>query len=230
MGIIKNRENRELYPLGLKRCQKCKEIKALSDFSKKKSTWDGLRSTCKVCDKADHDRYRNNPSNRQLESEYKRNYKAQRRQEVSDYNKKYRQENPYIVKAARRNWHLRNREAQNAESRERMKEWIKENPEKHRTNQRRRRAREFGAEGSHTHEEWQMLQGFFEGICPCCGKEAKLTLDHIIPLNLGGTHYLDNLQGLCKQCNSSKQDRAIDYRPAHVRRWAFAEMSFVYVS
>lgn len=40
-----------------------------------------------------------------------------------------------------------------------------------------------------------------------------LTLDHVIPLAMGGGSTVENLQPLCKWCNAKKADRAIDYRP-----------------
>ena len=41
-------------------------------------------------------------------------------------------------------------------------------------------------------------------VCQNCGDTDNLTIDHIIPISKGGTNELDNLQPLCKSCNSSK--------------------------
>ena len=41
-------------------------------------------------------------------------------------------------------------------------------------------------------------------FCQICGSEDNLTIDHIVPISKGGTSDLDNLQPLCKSCNSSK--------------------------
>ena len=44
--------------------------------------------------------------------------------------------------------------------------------------------------------------------CQSCGKtdrETQLTIDHIIPLALGGTNDISNLQTLCNTCNSQKK-------------------------
>jgi 5-methylcytosine-specific restriction enzyme A len=44
--------------------------------------------------------------------------------------------------------------------------------------------------------------------CQSCGKtqlEAQLTIDHIIPLALGGQNDISNLQTLCWTCNRQKK-------------------------
>jgi 5-methylcytosine-specific restriction endonuclease McrA len=41
-------------------------------------------------------------------------------------------------------------------------------------------------------------------ICAKCGATEDLTIDHIIPMARGGTNDLENLQILCRKCNSSK--------------------------
>lgn len=43
--------------------------------------------------------------------------------------------------------------------------------------------------------------------CVTCGKRVSLTVDHIHPEVRGGTLDFDNLQTLCKPCNSRKKDR-----------------------
>jgi hypothetical protein len=48
--------------------------------------------------------------------------------------------------------------------------------------------------------------------CLCCGSEKNISLDHIIPIKKGGKNTLDNLQPLCKSCNSKKGIKIIDYR------------------
>lgn len=43
--------------------------------------------------------------------------------------------------------------------------------------------------------------------CRECGSHRDLTVDHIHPLVLGGTDDMENLQTLCKSCNSRKEAR-----------------------
>lgn len=43
--------------------------------------------------------------------------------------------------------------------------------------------------------------------CQLCGAEGADSVDHIVPRRLGGTDHDDNLQTLCRRCNSSKGGR-----------------------
>ncbi|WP_228721653.1 HNH endonuclease [Thermoleptolyngbya sichuanensis] len=57
--------------------------------------------------------------------------------------------------------------------------------------------------------------------CNHCGAgphQAKLTIDHIIPLAQGGVNDLSNLQVLCRRCNSSKQHGFDTKRDCHFNR------------
>lgn len=49
--------------------------------------------------------------------------------------------------------------------------------------------------------------------CARCGAAFELELDHIIPVSLGGTSDLDNLQILCRPCNQKKGATSANYRP-----------------
>jgi len=49
------------------------------------------------------------------------------------------------------------------------------------------------------------------GMCFNCHSEDDLTIDHIVPMSLGGKHEIDNLQVLCRSCNSRKKQDVIRY-------------------
>lgn len=86
-------------------------------------------------------------------------------------------------------------------------EWAKRNPEYLAHIASIRRARLRGAEGSHTLEEWEEVKKHHGYRCVYCGTDENITKDHIIPLTKGGTDYIDNIQPLCHNCNSSKGNR-----------------------
>lgn len=53
--------------------------------------------------------------------------------------------------------------------------------------------------------------------CLRCGSVENLTLDHVVPISLGGAHACNNFQVLCKSCNSRKGARSsADYRKGRI--------------
>ena len=48
--------------------------------------------------------------------------------------------------------------------------------------------------------------------CVYCSATEMLALDHIHPWSMGGTNDVDNLQVLCRSCNSTKGAK-VDYEP-----------------
>lgn len=49
-------------------------------------------------------------------------------------------------------------------------------------------------------------------MCRRCKSREKLTIDHIIPVDLGGTDDDSNLQTLCRGCNIMKDNKPPKYR------------------
>ncbi len=47
----------------------------------------------------------------------------------------------------------------------------------------------------------------YQPWCSACGTTEQLTADHILAYSQGGSNTLDNLQVLCRSCNSRKQRR-----------------------
>ena len=73
--------------------------------------------------------------------------------------------------------------------------------------------------GDYSITDWERLLNECRFRCGACGRLenredplSKLTPDHVIPVVLGGTNTIDNIQVLCYSCNSSKQGKTIDFR------------------
>jgi 5-methylcytosine-specific restriction endonuclease McrA len=80
---------------------------------------------------------------------------------------------------------------------------------------RNRRAQINASDETITTKDWIDICERWGNKCLCCGKSGNyltLTLDHVFPLIDGGQHKKNNIQPLCKSCNSRKGAKYIDYR------------------
>lgn len=104
---------------------------------------------------------------------------------------------------------------------ERSRRWRKENPDKRSGQRHKYIAKKKGNGGSFTTAEWKALCEQYDNRCLRCGRDdIALTVDHVIPIDKGGTSNIDNIQPLCFSCNSGKKNRHIDYRTKPgVERW-----------
>ena len=90
--------------------------------------------------------------------------------------------------------------------------YSKSHPESNRVRHNRRRTRLAGNGGDFTVTEWKELCRTYLYRCLCCGKKKPLTADHVIPVILGGSSNIDNIQPLCQPCNSHKHTGTTDFR------------------
>ncbi|MCP4139989.1 MAG: HNH endonuclease [Chloroflexi bacterium] len=175
-----------------KKCNKCGKYREIGEFHKKSKSKDGLHSYCKSCASA-----------------YNKAYKNKYREKEKAYKKEYRKENKEKINAYHKEWSKANPEKRAAYK----KEWRKANPEKRAAYDQKRRARKAGNGGSFTAQEWRDLCEKYDSKCLCCKKKKKLTADHVVPISKGGTSNIENIQPLCKSCNSRKGNRrSTDYR------------------
>lgn len=102
-------------------------------------------------------------------------------------------------------------------NRERSNRWYEQNRDKAVVLALMRRPRVKANGGSLTGEDWVEIKRSAGYRCLCCGRpepEIVLTIDHVIPIALGGNSDPANIQPLCLDCNRKKSNRHIDYRTA----------------
>ena len=108
----------------------------------------------------------------------------------AEHNKKWMSENKERANFLKRRWEL-------------------ENPEKHKNSQIaikiNRRARKKANGGSVTKDEIKGLKLKSNSVCYYCKQKKRLSIDHVIPLKLGGRNEISNMVMACINCNSQKQ-------------------------
>jgi 5-methylcytosine-specific restriction endonuclease McrA len=79
--------------------------------------------------------------------------------------------------------------------------------------QYRRKRRLVQNGGCHSRGEWEILKAQVNWTCISCKRrepEIKLTKDHIIPILKGGSNNIENIQPLCRSCNTRKGIKIIN--------------------
>lgn len=178
----------------MKTCTKCKIEKSYSDFGKDVSKKDGLTSWCRNCWKT---------------------YRKLHKKDISARNKKYREENPEIVCRALKEWKDRNPTysveyyRKNVEScAKKVKLWRHKNQEKVFNYNTKRRAK-MESFTPLKKEEWIKIMSMTDWKCFYCNvslTKDNRTIDHVLSLESGGPHKLDNCVPACISCNCSKKD------------------------
>jgi len=131
-------------------------------------------------------RYWKNPKKSNARNRARRKEKPEWYQE---YHSRYKKENPDIIRAARCRYNSKLR----------------------------------GSRGTFTTQQWVELKRKFKNCCVCCRRSEStlnklglvLVIDHVIPIFLGGSTTIENLQPLCSGvggCNRRKQVKTTDYR------------------
>jgi len=222
LRYIKNNMSCKWYPPGIKKCSKCKQEKLYEEFSPQNTTKDGRSSRCKKCaiELAKEIRVKNPERVKEINKRSREKNKSKNK----EIQRRYREENRETLIEKKRSWHLKNKKEQNEYSRKyylenkeymliKNKKWRHENPERAKELRHMYRSRKYNAEGFHTDQEWKAILNLFGNKCIVCGSNAEMTEDHILPLSIGGSDDILNIQPLCKSCNSSKNVAYADYRP-----------------
>jgi len=124
-----------------------------------------------------------------------------------EYNKRYREENKDRTREYTKQYNEANRDLIRWRNRQYRLENLEKYREQGRNSSRKRNAIKNKVIEAFDNDEIQELLDSCNGVCPICGKDGKITLDHIIPLSKAPDWYIytkDDVQPLCRSCNSSK--------------------------
>jgi 5-methylcytosine-specific restriction endonuclease McrA len=178
-------------------CSKCGVPRERKDFRTDPRKKNGLRSICKVCDRASSREYYAShaaqyANYQALEStkQRMRNYVKEHNTELTKYKQNHYEQNKEVYIS-------------------RYKLWRKKHPDKALDQCQRRRARKSLTRPQITS---QSAKGFIlekqHNRCCYCGRKFteknKPILDHLTPLSKGGAHVIENLAYACRSCNSRK--------------------------
>ena len=181
-----------------KACRTCLQVKPISSFHKR---LDSQSLHCKDC--ANAKRRLNYLDNRELELIRAASYRAN---------------NPELMRQRRLAWKRANPEKNVAS----VVAYQRRNPEK-----RAKATKKYREANRDKYNVWSQqrqaklkncktyqvsnkeINRLYSSACVSCGKTKDQTIDHIIPIDLGGSHGIGNLQTLCLSCNSSKRNRVM---------------------
>lgn len=125
----------------------------------------------------------------------KYNTNKEYRESQKEYQRKHRLKNKKKMKEYNKQYRRKNKLSLNHNQRLREYSLLASNPR-----------------GSHTLKEWVELKNKYNNICLCCREKKELTRDHIVPVTLGGSNNINNIQPLCRRCNSKKKRNIINFR------------------
>jgi 5-methylcytosine-specific restriction endonuclease McrA len=171
-----------------KTCTKCKKEKSINDFNKHKKHIDNLQNICKECKKINNFIY--NKNNKLNKKEYDKKYKLNMTQEQINKSN------------ARRRLLYKNNDIRKIQN----KKWKHNNKNKILLMTQKRRIILKTQIGDFTTNDWENIKKYYNYKCAYCGLPKKLTIDHIIPLSIGGKHDKNNIAPACINCNSSKHN------------------------
>lgn len=192
-----------------KKCDKCSELKEISEFRlrKNKSGKPYILNICRACENA-----------------YTRELYKRKQKDRLAYAKKYRAENPVIVKNRTEEWRENNKEhikeynhSYSITNRKKLTKQAlkrrKENPERYAEYDARKRHKRKAIlknlDNSFDRNDWQVVLDFFGNRCAYCGNEGEMTMDHFVPVTANGEHTINNIICACRSCNTSKLNRNV---------------------
>lgn len=184
-------------PVTHKECSRCGVDKVAEDFRPH-------RAYCRKCEYNDHQA---DPRRLEYQSRWRGKNREYERQRAVQYNHEHAEERAEKARKNRLEHPELNRRA--------TKEYRIRNPEVVSVVNSNRRARIIGTGNRYSKMEWNDLKDKYNHTCLMCGRtepDIKLTPDHVVPLSKGGSNSIDNIQPLCRSCNSRKHVQTLDLR------------------
>jgi 5-methylcytosine-specific restriction endonuclease McrA len=182
----------------MKRCSKCAEVKAASEFYFDRR--DGRpMARCKRCVIAAGIEYRRRSPKARARQ---RAYKAARRPQYREYNRAYVKRNPEVPRENSRRWRLANP----AKHRAAVDAWQRAHPDAGRVAASRHRSRVAGSVGKYTARDLTRIFLDQGGLCHYCDTPLgeKFHADHKQPVSRGGSNWPGNIACACASCNQHK--------------------------
>lgn len=129
---------------------------------------------------------------------YQANYRKENSGKARESFLKWAKDNPERLRMTQKVWAEKNRDA----VKKIHKAWRDGNREKLRHWGQLRRSRTHKSMLSES--DIVEIRALYVGGCVRCSRKDNLSLDHIIPVSKGGKHIRENIQILCRSCNSKK--------------------------
>lgn len=170
-------------------CPKCGEEKDITEFYVKNDSKDGRDCKCKSCAKKYNEEYRS--KNQEKLNNLAKIYRINNRDAILERKRKRYSEDktPYIESVTKYSKTPKGKLTKSKSGHKRRTKF-KETP------------------CTLTLQQWEKILESQDNRCAICGKKfcksRPPTKDHIIPLSKGGGLTFENVQALCKSCNSSK--------------------------
>lgn len=143
-----------------------------------------------------------------------RNYYRANRERCLANSRRWAEANPGKVKESQRRAERKWRDANPEKCKEIRRRWRAAHRDDEREHNRRRRARRRAGRRAAlvpvSLEQLQRRSELFGGQCAYCGVAGKLTVDHVLPLKLGGLDEAANILPACVRCNASKQATPVE--------------------
>lgn len=209
---------------GLYHCSDCKEWFTLDEFYPNPRKKSGVHGQCKPCSIKRVSHYYHADKGRAYQQNRK-HYWNNKEHEQEKFKEWYNANAERQCQKARA-WHKENYDRVRGKRQEyaknwrntRGKEWYSSPEGRFYVNRaaqvRRKRAKL--VDSTLTKEEWFEILKVQNYTCLGCNKKftdiLKPTIDHVIPLSKGGGLTKENTQALCRNCNSRKHTKIIDYR------------------